>query len=1189
MSSWHTSQLTYAFGIGGIMSFYGIMGLVAYMLPTDMISRQGRIIFIAVVLLTFPFAILFTYLVARRRRKKEALAESSATESTPVESKPAKVAATGKYPDIDRGITEVVDFLKSSNLGSVGKDAIYSLPWYLVAGVTRSGKSSLVIGSNLDFKTTASQRAADQKLIRPTANVDWRVSSEAVFIDVSGRLMSESKGSDEWRALIESIRSHRPNRPIDGMILAVDTNSILKSEERDQELVAKELRSRIDEVIAKLKVKFPIYVVFTSADSIEGFGDSFSVSRNEAKELVWGSTIPLEKSENAQALFDGEFELLREAAMKRRLARLSAPFPPVKQLRIFNFPLHFGSARRKLGSFISTLFRPDPFSENPFLRGFYLTSAPAAKAASNIPATVGKTYFVERLFRDVILRDRDLVATTIAQRQGAPLFGWALTLIGAAIVGLLLIGSGVSLYNNKKMLDDAKERGERLIAITKTDGYKDPAKADEKTIRTEVNATEDLRQILVKLDDYERNGAPWFMRFGLYSGDRVYKQHLLKVYMSVIENRYKAQTVKRVEADLKKFSESTPVANAGKLTEAEEGVLGKNYDLLKAYLMLTKQFKDKADPTHISTTLKDSWTADGKFPAELKPVALQQLEFWAKQVDREDSDFTFPRISPDSKIIEDTRKKLQVFPAVYRYYKRKVTEISKQIDAEHGSYSVDSILTDKGSPSGFISGNYTVPGAFTRAGLPFMQKAITEANEKLSEDDWVMGETGKSTLDVSSEAQNLEARYYRDYADHWRTFVKGVTVVPYRGKSDATSALQAFTAANSPMKVLLIEIARNTNLSARKENEGWWDWLKSFVVSDDTKDTGGTTQPEKDFKPLFAFVGKKTDKDNAPIDRYGTAIGTVSNLLNQASEDSLKQAAKDLAEEKDPLKLRSTESNITGMLESFKETASSQELALLIQRPLGNLRTMLGADARGQLGKQWTEQVLPAAKEFEACYPFVDSQTECDLTKLTAFLNPVDGTLSKFYKERLERYFEESNGVLKLKDSAEVKFSKDFVAYLNSAFAIRKALYGTSPTPKFEYEFSFKPSKDAIIEIVIDGQKITSEGTASIKGTFPAAGSAETGVILSSAGAATTPAPATSTTPSSSPPSSGSSSLKFPGNWGLFRFVDAGKPSKQAGGEYNISYSVGGKPISATIKPSGGDLFDKAIFRAVKAPQSLFE
>jgi len=1171
------------------MSFYGIMGLVAYMLPTDMISRQGRIIFIAVVLLTFPFAILFTYLMARRRRKKEALAESAAVESTPEVSKPAKVASTGKYPDIDRGITEVVDFLKSSNLGSGGKDAIYSLPWYIVAGVTRSGKSSLVIGSNLDFKTTASQRSAEQKLVRPTPNVDWRVSSEAVFIDVSGRLMSEDRGSDEWRALLESIRSHRPNRPIDGMILAINSSSVLKGEERDQELVAKELRSRIDEVIVKTKVKFPIYVVFTNADSIEGFGDSFSITRNEAQDLVWGSTIPLEKSENAQALFDSEFELLREAAVKRRLARLSAPFPPVKQLRIFNFPLHFGSARRKLGGFVSTLFRPDPFSENPFLRGFYLTSAPAARAASNVPASVGKTHFVERLFRDVILRDRDLVATTIAQRQRAPIFGWAVTLIGAAIIGALLIAAGVSLYNNKVMLDEAKERGERLIQITETDGYKDPAKADEKAIRNEVNATEEVRQILVKLDDYERNGPPWRLGFGLYSGNRVYKQHLLKVYMSVIENRFKAQTVKRVEADLKKFSESNPVANAGKMTDAEESVLSKNYDLLKAYLMLTKQFKDKADPTHISTTLKDSWTADGKFPAELKPVALQQLEFWAKQVDREDSDFAFPRIPPDSKIIEDTRKKLQVFPAVYRYYKRKITEINKQIDNEQGSYTVEAILTEKGAPSGFMSGNYTVPGAFTRAGLPFMQKAIAEANEKLSEDDWVMGETGKSNLDVSTEAQNLEARYYRDYSDHWRNFVKGVTVAPYKGKADATAALQSFAAANSPMNVLLIEVARNTNLSARKENEGWWDWIKSFFVSDDTKDTGGTTQPEKDFKPLFAFVGKKTDKDKAPIENYAAAIGEVSKKLVEASEESLKQAAKDLADDKDALLLRSRDSTIAGMLEPFKASPATQEVSILLQRPLGNLRTMLGADARGQLGKQWNEQILPAAKEFEACYPFVDSQTECDLTKLTAFLNPVDGTLSKFYKERLERYFEESNGVLKLKDTSEVKFSKDFVAYLNSAFAVRRALYGTSQTPKFEYEFSFKPSKDAIIEIVIDGQKITSEGTASISGTFPAAGSAETGVIMSSASGGATPAAPTSATSTSAPTTSGSSSLKFPGNWGLFRFVDAGKPSKQPGGEYSISYSVGGKPISATIKPKGGDLFDRTVFRQVKAPQNMLE
>ena len=88
--------------------------------------------------------------------------------------------------------------------------------------------------------------------------------------------------------------------------------------------------------------------------------------------LVWGATIPLEKSENAHSLFDEEYGLLHNSVMKRRLMRLSAPFPPVRQLRIFNFPLHFGSARRKLGGFVLTLFRPNPFSESPFLRGFYI-------------------------------------------------------------------------------------------------------------------------------------------------------------------------------------------------------------------------------------------------------------------------------------------------------------------------------------------------------------------------------------------------------------------------------------------------------------------------------------------------------------------------------------------------------------------------------------------------------------------------------------------------------------------------------------------------------------------------------------------------------------------------------------------------------------------------------------------------
>jgi type VI protein secretion system component VasK len=282
-----------------------------------------------------------------------------------------------------------------------------------------------------------------------------------------------------------------------------------------------------------------------------------------------------------------------------------------------------------------------------------------------------------------------------------------------------------------------------------------------------------------------------------------------------------------------------------------------------------------------------------------------------------------------------------------------------------------------------------------------------------------------------------------------------------------------------------------------------------------------------------------------------------------------------------------------------------------LQEPLGNLRVLLGVSGNQQLKETWTEQILAQAKKIEKGFPFEDSQTESDLTELKDFLNPTDGKLSMFYKERLSTYFEESDGQLKPKETGDVKFSDEFVAYLNNAFSLRKTLFGANPNPKFEYEFQLKPVKDTIIEVKIDGQTISSDGTASSKLNFPAATGSETGVFMkvastsgtsSTSGTAlpantsanTSPANVSNTNASkfaqnSNTNSSSNDSLPFPGNWGLFRFIDAGSPQKQPTGEYLLTYNLGGKKVFATVKPSGGDLFDKNIFRAMKAPQNILK
>ena len=128
-----------------------------------------------------------------------------------------------------------------------------------------------------------------------------------------------------------------------------------------------------------------------------------------------------------------------------------------------------------------------------------------------------------------------------------------------------------------------------------------------------------------------------------------------------------------------------------------------------------------------------------------------------------------------------------------------------------------------------------------------------------------------------------------------------------------------------------------------------------------------------------------------------------------------------------------------------------------MKEPIDNLNSLLGADTQSQLDKTWREQLLPLAKEAEKGFPFEDTDAEADLPKLTAYLNPVDGKLSKFYDDRLKKYFDGNPGSLKVKETSEVKFNDEFVNYLNKAFNLREALYGKNAAPNFNYQFTLKP------------------------------------------------------------------------------------------------------------------------------------
>ena len=45
------------------------------------------------------------------------------------------------------------------------------------------------------------------------------------------------------------------------------------------------------ELYDRLKVAFPVYVMFTKADLIEGFGEFFGDLREKERRVVWGATF----------------------------------------------------------------------------------------------------------------------------------------------------------------------------------------------------------------------------------------------------------------------------------------------------------------------------------------------------------------------------------------------------------------------------------------------------------------------------------------------------------------------------------------------------------------------------------------------------------------------------------------------------------------------------------------------------------------------------------------------------------------------------------------------------------------------------------------------------------------------------------------------------------------------------------
>ncbi|HYM00036.1 MAG TPA: type VI secretion system membrane subunit TssM, partial [Blastocatellia bacterium] len=1028
-------------GLSALVSIYGIASLlVLYLGPQMGFSLTYQIVIIVLILLTWPFAILLAYLFRRRRRKKEAKSLESAGPSATSSGAPEVVTQ-----EFSRSTEETVRWLKSTKLGAErSREVIYGLPWFLVTGPPESGKTSFLLSGGLDFHSLPGQRRSDRNVVRPTRGLDYRVTDSAVFLDTAGRYQTEDEYGDEWESLIGTIKKYRTNRPLDGLVIAVSGRRLLESTDSEIDHQAKVLRERLDQVIAGAGAKFPVYLVFTNMDALEGFADFFGRFDRGDRAQVWGATIPLEQMANAHALFDIEFDYLCDALMQRRLLRLSAPAEPLEQRLVFNFPLHFIQARNKFGLFTSALFRPNPFSENPLLRGFYFSSAQApAKGSAKLlevsssgngkgDGTGGALvrveqdgYFTNCLIGDVLMRDKDLAASFQAGERRHPhrLRNSALA-VAAGLLFVFTVGMFVSFGMNKVLIAEAADLGGNVAEIAQRDNGSDPASKGSAESRTELEAVDSLRSLLAKLDDYDKNSPPLYLRFGLYSGNAM-NGRLREIYFDSINQRFFKHSLEGMEQDIQAFvNQSSGGPSSTHAVTQSEDELGRYYDLLKAYLM-TSTYSDKSEWSFLEKQLARYWMKNA--PGELENLARQQLEFCAK----EESDLRAPHWPVNDDLVSRARTRLEAYPAIDRYFKSVTSEVNEKVQP----VTLDSIVHPQ--ERGWLSGSPSVPGSFTLEGYRgYMIKAFDSAAGEMSKDDWVMGTT---THENSTDLTRLQQKYFSEYVAEWRQFLHDTSVSKLNTKDDVREALKVMSGSNSPVVLVVIRSATETDFGRATRGGGFFGWIKGLFSGSRADKGGATAIVEREFGPLIQFVTPDGEKGEAAVVQYRNELQSLRDQLDAGSGDQLAQTSKALLTNKEEPAFQKAEQDIGRLLESLN-TPASKDAAALLKQPLRNIRAMQTAGTFDQISETWRNQLYPKAKALESGYPFTDGG-EASVEDLARFLNPVDGELWAFFNANLATAFEDVQGRWKLRESGAFDFSPEFVDYLNSARQLRDALF----------------------------------------------------------------------------------------------------------------------------------------------------
>ncbi|MFZ2148845.1 MAG: type VI secretion protein IcmF/TssM N-terminal domain-containing protein, partial [Sedimentisphaerales bacterium] len=412
-----------------VVSGGGIMTAIWYILPPRVLWVV--LVGIAVVVLLL---LLYRYLLKWQKKRKAAPMERGIVDSAATTPQGISEAAhMARVDDLRKKFENGIEKFRAA-----GKN-LYDFPWYIIAGEPGSGKTEAIRHCNIGFPPGLQDQFQGAG---GTLNMNWWFTDHAVILDTAGRLMFEeveTGGSSEWKEFLTLLKKSRPRCPINGVFLVIPSDSLIKDTADEIEQKASKIAKQFDIIQRSLDVRFPVFVVITKSDLINGFRDFFDNLEDPQLQhqiLGWSNPAPLDEPYNP-GFIDQHLKTIQGRLFRRRLALLQdiisgSNEPGTEKMRqtdtLYAFPQSLTKIAPRMARYLELVFSVgSQWSCKPlFFRGIYFTSSMREGSAldEDLAESIGvpvdslpdgrvwerdRAYFLRDLFMKKVFREKGLV------------------------------------------------------------------------------------------------------------------------------------------------------------------------------------------------------------------------------------------------------------------------------------------------------------------------------------------------------------------------------------------------------------------------------------------------------------------------------------------------------------------------------------------------------------------------------------------------------------------------------------------------------------------------------------------------------------------------------------------------------------------------------------------------------------